>query len=88
MLLNTANLALLESDPSQSDRDDIRPTFALHLALAANNKNAIENALAIYRTALALGIFPPELNSFCNLKFQNKTSPIKKWLVAYKGNFS
>jgi hypothetical protein len=84
---NTANLAPPESDPSQSDRDDIRPTFAPHLALAANDENAIENALAIYRTALALGISPPELNSFCDLKFQDETSPMKKWLVARKGNF-
>jgi hypothetical protein len=30
----------------------------------------------------------PKLNSFCNIKFQNKTSAMKKWLITYKGNFS
>ena len=71
-----------------------------NLSTRANDQNAIaenafarsahvtnQSAFAIYRTALALGISPPELNSFCDLKFQDETSPMKKWLVARKGNF-
>ena len=89
MLSYTANLVSPESDPAQPHRDNIRPTFAPGLTLAANDKNAIvRNALAIYRTALALGMSPPELNSFCDIKFQDDTSAMKKWLVARKGNFS
>ena len=85
---NLANLAPLESDPSQPDRDDTRFTFAPGLTLAANDEDAIiENAFAIYRTAMALGMSPPELNSFCDIKFQDETSAMKKWLVARKGNF-
>jgi hypothetical protein len=62
-------------------------TFASGFTLAANDKNVIENALAICRTAPALGMSPPELNSFCDIKFQDETSAMKKWLVARKGNF-
>ncbi len=67
---NLANLAPLESNPSQPDQDNIRFTFALGLTLAANNNNVIvKNAFTIYRTALALGISPPKLNNFYNIKF-------------------
>jgi len=74
MPLYTANLAPPEPDSSQPDRDEIR---------TLNDKDAF----AIYRTALAMGMSPPELNSFCDFKFQDETSPMKKWLVARKGNF-
>jgi hypothetical protein len=59
--------------------------------LAAKDKyttaNIAENASAIYRTALALGISSPELNSFCDIKLEDETSSMNKWLVARKGNF-
>ena len=70
MPLYTTNLVFLKSNPTQPHQDNIRPTFTLGLTLAANNKNTIiRNALAIYRTTLALGISPPKLNSFYNIKF-------------------
>ena len=70
ILLNTTNFTSLESDPFQFNWNNIRPIFALHLALAANNKNAItKNIFAIYRTAFALGIPLFKLNSFYNIKF-------------------
>ena len=63
-------------------------TFTLGFTQATNNKNIIiENALTICRTAPALGISLPKLNSFYDIKFQNKTLAIKKWLVARQGNF-
>ena len=87
----TTNFALLESDPSEPNLDSFGLAFALDLPLEANNKNAIvenafalgahvtkQDAFAIYRTALALGISAPELNSFCDIKFQDKTLTIKK----------
>jgi len=100
MPLYTTNLAPPESDSSQPDLDEIRTFIGLIIALEANNKYTItkhaftlglylsdKDAFAIYRTALAIGMSLPKLNSFYDFKFQDKTSPIKKWLVAYKGNF-
>jgi hypothetical protein len=59
--------------------------------LAAKDKyttvDIAKNASAIYRTALALGISLPKLNSFYNIKLEDETLSINKWLVAYKGNF-
>lgn len=63
-------------------------TFASGFTWATNDKNIIiENTLAICRTAPALGMSSPELNSFCDIKFQDETSAMKKWLVARQGNF-
>jgi hypothetical protein len=87
----TANLAPPESDSPQSDQDKVGTFINPILALAASDKYAIaniaKNASVIYSTALALGISAPKLNTFYNIKFQDKTSSINKWLVAYKGNF-
>ena len=78
-IVNFANLAPLKSNPSQPDQDNIRFTFALGLILATNNNNIIiKNAFTIYRTALALGMSLFKLNSFYNIKFQDKTLAIKK----------
>src|ERR1700723_1611806 len=73
---------------------------ALGLTLAAKDKNAIrkkvfrfgprlsnKDAFTICTTAKALGIPLFKLNSFYDIKFQDKTSAIKKWLVAHKDNF-
>ena len=100
MPLNTANFVPSELDPSQDDEFIIRTAFALGLAFKTNNKDGIAEAafafnahtngqytFAVCRTALALGMSPFKINSFCNIKFQDKTSAMKKWLVAYKNNF-
>ena len=100
MLLNTANLPLLESNPSQYDKDDIGFSFTLGLAFETNDQDGIAEAafvlsiytnglrvFAICRTALALGMSSFKMNSFCNIKFQDNTLAMKKWLVACKGDF-
>jgi len=73
----------------------------LGLTLVTKDKNAIgkkvfgfsprlsnKDAFTICITVEALGMPLFKLNSFYDIKFQDKTSAIKKWLVARKGNFS
>ena len=84
----TANLAPPESDSPQSDQDEVDTFIDPILALVAGDKyDNAENASIICSTALALGISAPELNTFCDIKLQDKTSSMNKWLVACKDNF-